>query len=93
MSFLKIVEIEILMETLTKIKIYQDFRVIETVETWILNCQDFLNMLRCPFQTVEIETLKIETNRDPQAYEISALAICHCFFFFFVTLLFKKKIN
>jgi hypothetical protein len=59
------VEIEIEIKTSTKIEIYQYFRVMETVNTWILNCREYLDSRDMFFSNVEIEiTLRqIETPR------------------------------
>ena len=59
-------------ETLTKIRIYQDFMVIETVETWIFNCQENLDCRDVVFQIVVIETLNregVEINWDPRTFK------------------------
>jgi hypothetical protein len=60
MSFFKLPRSGISIETLTKIKIYWDLSVIETVKTWILNCWESLDCQDVFFQTVEkILTVKM----------------------------------
>ncbi len=67
------------------------FRVVETVETWFLNCRENLDCRDVVFQTVqkistvetdffcvEIESLDrdhVETNQDPQGYSESQMRI------------------
>jgi hypothetical protein len=73
------VEIEISIKTLTKIEIYRDFRVIETVEPWILNCREYLNSRDVVFQTVKnfstVETWFFQMSRSRVSIEITSRQI------------------
>ncbi len=64
---------------LKKIRISRHFTVFKTVETWVLKCQYFLDMLRCHFWSVKIfSTVEIFSRVKMSVFQESRCTFLKC---------------